>query len=363
MDFGWTRAQDELFERMRSLGARVQARPGDERLAALAEGGALGLCLAREYGGQGFDLLTTARAFEALGASLDDSGVLLAAGAHLFGVGCTLQRLGSHEQKQYWLPRLASGSGIATVAATEETSGSNVAEVQATVSTERVSGDKRFVTQGDRASLYLFLGKNGAGRGLSVALIAAGDGVRADRPYDLFGLHGARVARVRFDCSTDRSVLLGKPGAGMAVFQVAMTFERALVLAFRLGAMDRTLNETIAAVRARRLDGARAKAHQAVAHRVARMKQRLESARLMVYRAAWELDRGGRGQLDAALAKWQLADAAVASVMDALRVRAGAGYLDSSGLGHALADAIGGSIHSGTSDVLAEVVAGWLGVS
>jgi len=156
--------------------------------------------------------------------------------------------------------------------------------------------------------------------------------------------------------------LLGRPGAGLAVFQIAMTFERALVLAFRLGALQRALDEAVRFARTREIAGAAIARHQAVAHRIARMKLRLESSRLLVYRAAWLLDQGDRAQPEAALAKWHVADAAVASALDDVHLRGGAGYLEESGLPSAVDDALGGSMHSGTQDVLATIVARWLGL-
>ncbi len=148
----------------------------------------------------------------------------------------------------------------------------------------------------------------------------------------------------------------------MAVFQIAMTYERALVLAFRLGAMQRQLDEAIGFVRKRRLGGKPLSDHQAVTHRVARMKLRLESARLMTYRTAWLLDQGKRAQAEAALTKWQLAENAVDGSLDAIRVRGGAAFLERTGLAAELDDTLGGNIHSGTPDVLANIVAGWLGI-
>jgi alkylation response protein AidB-like acyl-CoA dehydrogenase len=103
-------------------------------------------------------------------------------------------------------------------------------------------------------------------------------------------------------------------------------------------------------------------AYQAVTHRIALMKRRLESARLSTYRTAWLLDQGKRAQMDAALTKWLLADVAVQSALDAMRLRGGAGYSEAAGLGDVLDDALGGGIHSGTGDVLANIVAGWLGI-
>jgi alkylation response protein AidB-like acyl-CoA dehydrogenase len=355
VEFGWSEAQRALHERMRALGADV-ARAEGERIERLASGGALGLCLPAEHGGGGESLVSTAYAYEGLGATLDDGGLLLAAGAHLFGVAMTVAKVGTPEQKAAWLPALASGRTLATVAVTEQGAGSDVAASEAVVGAEGATGDKRYVTYAAGAHVYLFVGKNAAGRGLTAALVERDLGVEVGEPLDTAGLRGARLAPVRFR-GAPVAATLGKAGAGMAVFQIAMAYERALVLAFRLGAMERQLAEALAFVKKRGVGK-----HQAVTHRVAEMKRRLEAARLMTYRAAWALDQGQRAQLDAALAKWLLADAAVASALDALALRGGAGYLEGAGLTAELDDTLGGAIHSGTGDVLANIVAAWLGL-
>jgi alkylation response protein AidB-like acyl-CoA dehydrogenase len=294
---------------------------------------------------------------------------LLAAGAHLFGVAMAIQKTGSDEQRARFLPELARGDRIATVAATEKGAGSDVAQVQGTVSPQDgggfvANGHKAYVTFADEAGLYLFVGRAPGKRILTTALVPREvGGVNVGAALDTVGLRGARLAPVSFDdCTVDDGCILGRPGAGMAVFQVAMTFERALVLAFRLGAMQRQLDEARHFAMARRLGPTSISQYQAVSHRVARMQRRLEAARLMTYRAAWLLDQGRRGQFEAALAKWELADAAVDNALDALRLRGGAGYLAHGGHADVLLDAIGGGIHSGTGDVLAGIVAGWLGL-
>jgi alkylation response protein AidB-like acyl-CoA dehydrogenase len=101
---------------------------------------------------------------------------------------------------------------------------------------------------------------------------------------------------------------------------------------------------------------------QAVNQRLARMKLRLEGARLLVYRSAWLLDRGERASAAAALAKWNLSEASLANAIDAFRLRGGAGYLREAALGHDIDDALGATMASGTSDVLQNLVARWLGV-
>ncbi|AKT37202.1 acyl-CoA dehydrogenase family protein [Chondromyces crocatus] len=367
MDFGWRAEQREVYERMRALGAEADATVADGRMAILCRGGVLGLAVDAEYGGGGLDLVTTALAYEGLGAGLRDGGVLLAAGAHLFGVALTIARVGTPEQRRAWLPRLATGEVMATIAATEADAGSHMAAVEARVhhleGGFRLTGEKRFVTWADRAGLFLTLARDdGKEHGLTTLLVPPGPGVVCGALLETAGLRGARVAPVRFACEVGAEALLGREGAGLAVFQVAMTFERALILAFRIGAMERALEEAVRFARERRPGGQSIGRHDAVAHRLARMKQRLEASRLLVYRAAWELDQGHRAQSEAALAKWQLADAALASALDAVALRGGVGYLEDGGLPSAVDDALGGTIHSGTPDVLATIVARWLGV-
>ncbi len=349
MDFSWTREQRGLAEAMRALGAEVAALPAHERLAALAERGVLGLSLPKAHGGGGHDLLTTALAFESLGATLDDAGVFLVAGAHLFGVAMTIARAGSDAQQSAWLPDLAAGRRIASVAATEEQVGSDIAACRASIA-DHASGDKRYVTYADRAGLFLFVGQHH--KGLTVGLVPGeADGVIIGPLYDTPTLASARLGPVRFhDVPIDS--LLGKPGTGMAVFQIAMSYERALILAFRLGAMQRELDAAVARSR-------RVVQHQAVSHRLARMKLRLETARLVVYRAAWLLDRGERAHAEAALAKWHVSEAAFESAADALRLHGAEGITDARFTRH-LDEAMAATIHSGTSDVLANVVAAWL---
>lgn len=368
MEFGFTDAQKELFARMAALGERAQAAEAGARLAILAEGGALGLSIPAEYGGGGLDLVSTAGAYEALGGALRDGGVLLAAGAHLFGVAMMIAKAGTPAQRERWLPRLATGEVIATVGATEEGSGSDVGAARAAA--ERVAGGfavtgrKRYVTAAARAGLYFVIARDGAGgRGLSALLVPRGEGVAVGEPLAVMGLRGAELAPVTFEgAKVDEDALVGRAGAGLAVFQIAMTYERALILAFRLGAMAAELRASVAFARGRRLGETPIAKHQAVAHRLARMKLRLETARLVTYRAAWALDRGERAQSDAALAKWHVAECATGFVMDALKLRGGAGFLEESGLMQHLDDTIGGGIHSGTEDVLAGIVAAWMGV-
>ncbi len=398
MDFGLSNTQRELHQKMVALGEQAAVAEPNERLSLLAKEGVLGLSIPLEYGGSGLDLVSTAYAYEGLGKSLRDGGVLLAAGAHLFGVAMMIAKVGSEAQKAHFLPRLASGEVIATVGATEEESGSDVANVrgyaEAADGGYRVFAKKRYVTAAHRAGLFFVVVRNGAtGRDLTTLLVhrpneSAAHAFRNPMPSDsiappspppssapdannihigpplnVMGLRNAGLAPVVMDGAfAPESALLGRRGAGLAVFQIAMTFERALILAFRLGTMESDLAHAIAFVRKRSLGETPIAKHQAVSHRIARMKLRLETARLLTYRAAWTLDQGMRGHAEAALAKWHVAESATQSALDALKLRGGEGFLEGSGLMQNVDDVLGGAIHSGTEDVLPNIVSAWLGL-
>jgi alkylation response protein AidB-like acyl-CoA dehydrogenase len=368
MDFEWNEPQRALHARMRALGAEVSRLPQDERLARLAREGVLGLPIAADRGGGGFDLCATAYAYEALGATLDDGGVLLAAGAHLFGVVLPLEKVGTPAQRAEWIPKLASGAAVATIAATESRAGSDVASIETTVERRgdrmRIRGAKCYVTNADRSDLFLALAADTAGAGVTALLVPrTAAGLTVGAPLPTAGLAGARLAEVRFDdVEVGEDAVVGRVGGGRTIFQIAMTYERALVLAFRVGAMARAVDEAVRFARERRIGGEPIARHQAVSHRIARMKLRLETSRLLLYKTAWQLDRGERGQVEAALTKWQVAEAALATALDAYSLRGGAAFLEPAGLAGQVDDTLGATIHSGTQDVLAGIVARWLGL-
>lgn len=369
MDFSWNQRQRDIHAQMKALGDECSRLPLEQRLSALARAGVLGLPLPSEVGGGGLDLLTTAYAFEALGGSLQDGGVLLAAGAHLFGVALPIFKAGSAEQQHQWLPSLATGKILATVAATEPGSGSDISHLESVAEPTDtgfcLKGHKRYVTLAQEAGLFLVVARDGAqGRGLTTLLVPRDTpGVSVMPKLSTAGLAGAGLSEMRFDdCRLPADALVGKAGAGFSVFQMAMTYERALILAFRIGAMEKALSDAVRFARSRTLGGVAIAKHQAVSHRIARMKLRLETSRLLVYKAAWTLDQQERGQVEAALAKWHVAECALESAVDALKLRGGEGFLEDSGLSAGVNDALGGWIHSGTGDVMPNIVANWLGL-
>ncbi len=374
MHFGFSAEQEALHRgaltfAQRDLGPGVEGRDAWDRLAAF---GATGLCLPARWGGQGLDAVTTARVLEGLGEGADAVGPLFALGAHLLAVAAPLARFGDDAQRSAILPRLCDGSVVGAFAATEADAGSDSAALQCRATAEgsdryRLDGAKTFVTNATDAGLFLITAITQPAGGLhatSAFLVDRGaPGLTVGPTMSKMGLAGAPMAEVVLEgCAVPTSRRLGREGQGAAVMRHAMSWERALVLAPQLGRMARWLATSVDYARTRRQSGKPIGQHQAVSHRVADMALRLERARLLVYRAAWAIDRGERAVLHGALAKLEVSEAAVANHLDALRVHGGGGYMTELGIEREVRDAIGGLLHSGTSDIQRNVIAALLGL-
>jgi alkylation response protein AidB-like acyl-CoA dehydrogenase len=164
------------------------------------------------------------------------------------------------------------------------------------------------------------------------------------------------------DCEVSEDDLLGRPGAGMAIFNSSMEWERSCILASAVGTMQRQLEGCVAYARERKQFGQPIGKFQAVSHRIVDMKVRLESARLLLYRLGWLRTQGKPSPMEAAMVKLYLSECFVQNSLDALQVHGGYGYVTEYDLEREVRDAIGSRIYSGTSEIQRNIVAGYLGL-
>src|SRR5262249_11754465 len=143
-------------------------------------------------------------------------------------------------------------------------------------------------------------------------------GLDVGPPFEKLGLRRCPAGRVRFTaCAVPEHYRLGAEGLGSVIFQHSMAWERACLLAAYVGVRDDHLERCVSHARERRQFDRPIGDFQAVSHRVAAMKQRLEGARLLLYRACWLLDEGRNHTAAAALSKVAVSEAAVANSLDA----------------------------------------------
>jgi alkylation response protein AidB-like acyl-CoA dehydrogenase len=255
---------------------------------------------------------------------------------------------------------------------TEREAGSDVFSIATSAQRDgdgfRLTGRKTLITNAAVADVAIVFGVTDATRGFHGGLTAflvdlQAPGVHRGQPFDLVSVRSCTVGELEFNGAfvPDASVL-GGVGGGSGVFTTAMDWERTCLFALHVGGMERLLEDAIKHARTRKQFGAPVAKLQAVSHRVADMKVRLEAARLLVYRAAWRLDHARTSSLDASMAKLFASESLLESAMDALRTFGGAGLSHDNPTQRAVRDAMASVLYSGTSDVQRSIIARWLGM-
>jgi alkylation response protein AidB-like acyl-CoA dehydrogenase len=381
MDFSWSPAQKELHDGVlrfarEQLNDDVVAREREHRFAAAewkkcGEFGLLGLCIPQEYGGMGLDNLSTALALEALGRGCQDMGLNFAISAHLLAVAKPIADGGDDALKRRILPRMCSGEWIGANAITEAEAGSDAFSLKTRSERDgevyRLTGTKSYASNGPVAHIFLVYAMTEPEKGyLGIDAFAVHrdlPGVTVGQAIDKMGLHGAPASSLYLDgvevSAADR---VGRSCGGAELFTGSMLWERSCLFATYVGMMERQL-ELVASYAAERRQNRRPIGrNQAVSHKVANMKLRLESARLLLYRACWVRDQGGDGMLEVALAKVAISEAAIQNGLDAVQIFGAVGYSSELGVERMVRDAVPSTIFSGTSEVQRNLIASRLGL-
>jgi hypothetical protein len=338
---------------------------------ACAKFGVQGLPVPAELGGGGADMVSTVLVMEALGYGCHDNGLIFSLNAQLWSLELPLVRFGSPAQQEAYLPGLVAGDLIGVHAMTEPDSGSDAFAMRTRA--ERRGGDyvlngtKLYITNAPVSDVVLVFAAD-PGRpklaGISAFLVEKGTpGFAVTRSMDKMGLRTSPMGEVVLtDCRVPAGSRLGPEGAGMAIFNSSMTWERSCILASAVGAMQRQLEACVDYARVRRQFGQPIGKFQGVAGKVADMYLRVEAARLLVYQAAWLGQQGRPALAEAAAAKLFASEAWVASSLDAIQVHGAYGYMRESGIERDLRDAVAGTIYSGTSEIQRVILARMLGL-
>ncbi len=333
--------------------------------------GVQGLPMPQEYGGTGRDPLTCVLALEGLGYGCRDNGLLFSLNAQMWSVQIPILEFGSPEQKQKYLPGLISGEIVAAHGITEPEAGSDAFSLATEARPQRkgflLNGSKTFVSNAPVADLFLVFATTDRGQGilgLTPFLIEKSNpGLELGPPLHKMGLRSCPMSEVFLrDCLVGEEAQLGRLGGGAAVFNHAMGWERAYILSSCVGTMQRQLEECVAYAQTRRQFGQAIGKFQSVSHRIAGMKLRLETARLLLYRAAWTRTQGREAALEVALAKLHLSECFLENSLDAVQIHGGYGYTAEYHFERDLRDAVGSRIYSGTSEIQKNLVARQLGL-
>lgn len=375
MDFGWSKAQCGAYDRILELtGDWPDDRPASltrDQWRRCGEAGILGYSVPAEYGGGGHGFVDTARAMEAFGLGCPDMGLVFSSLAHLFACAMPIAEHAGEEVRDRILPRLCSGEWIGANAITEEAAGSDVTALTATARRDGddfvLNGTKSFVSNGPVADAFVVYASTDPQFG---HLGISGFVVERDTPGlvvgEAFGktvLTTCPAGSVTFEeCRVPASHLLGVPGQGAAIFQSSMRWERSCLFAAYLGQARRNLDRCVEQARDRRQFGHPIGKNQSISHGIARLRARLESARLLLWQACWRLDQHEPAGLDVSMAKLAISEVAVDTALFAVRVLGGNGVRTDVGATRELLDALPGTTFSGTSEIQLEQIAKELGL-
>ncbi len=338
-----------------------------------ADFGIQGLALPKVYGGdlEEVDFLRALLAMEGLGYGCEDNGLPFGLNAQMWTVQTPILHFGNEQQKKKYLLPMAKGAIIGAHALTEPAAGSDVFSMELKV--EKVdngyilNGKKHLITLAPICDVALvFANANPKlGRwGISAFLIDKGTtGFTASDKKSKMGLRSIPIGDLVFeDCFIPEENLLGKVGMGFSILNHSLEYDRCCILASQLGAMERQLERVIDYAKKRQQFNQPIGSFQSVSNRIADMKLRLETSRLLLYKTAWLKKNGDNAMLEAALLKLQLSEAFITSSLDAIRNFGGRSYLTENGIEKDLRDAVGGVLYAGTSDIQRNIIAKLLGL-
>lgn len=379
MNFDWTEDQRDLRRgavefASQQLREGVTERDRDavfsrEHWDACAEFGLHGLLVSPDWNGTGQDLLSAIAIMEGIGYGALDNGLVFSVAAHAASCEGPLAEFSSEDQKKEWLPRLADGSLIGATGITEPDSGSSALSLSMTAVQDGedwvLNGSKTFVTNAPVADLLIVYARTGEGfGGITCFLVPCPTkGLTIGPSMEKMGLRTSPMSQVYLDdCRVPATAVVGGVGSGAMIFNQTMDVERLLVMAPAIGVMERILERCVQHARQRKAGGVPIGKNQSISHRIADMEMELESARLLLYRAAWRRMHRGTATRESALAKLAVSEAYVASCRSALQIFGGYGYMVDYEIERELRDALATTLYVGTSEIQRNLIAGLRGL-
>ncbi|MEP5731000.1 MAG: acyl-CoA dehydrogenase family protein [Sulfitobacter sp.] len=272
---------------------------------------------------------------------------------------------GTPEQQAEWLPRTRVGDAIAAFALTEPQSGSDVAHSTMTASQDGngfvLDGDKTWISNGGIADVYTVFARTGeapGAKGLSAFVVPAETpGLKVVERLEVMAPHP--LARLQFEgVKVAGSALIGERGKGFGIAMSVLDVFRSTVAAAALGFARRALDETIARVQTRHVQGAPLSDLQMVQGHIADMAVDIDAAALLIYRAAWTKDSGAaRVTREAAMAKLFATDHAQKVIDTAVQLHGGDGVRHGQMVESLYREIRALRIYEGASDVQRVVIA------
>jgi alkylation response protein AidB-like acyl-CoA dehydrogenase len=338
-----------------------------ELVAGLADLGVMGMTVPEEYGGGGTDTISYALAIEEL-ARVDSSVAITVAAHHSLGT-LPIYMFGSDEQRRRWLPELASGRRLAAFGLTEPDAGSDAGATRTTARLDHgewvIDGAKMFITNaGTEISACVTITARTGENEISALIVPNGTpGYVISPPMQKLGWRASDTRELSFrEARVPEGNLLGPRGAGLKQFLQILDGGRISVAAMGVGLAQGCYDLAASWARERQQFGRPIASFQAVQQKLVDMATEIEAARLLVYRAAWEKDRGRDFARMAAMAKLYSGELSHRAANWALQTHGGYGFMNEHPVSRFYRDQKILEIGEGTNEVQRMVIARHLGL-
>jgi alkylation response protein AidB-like acyl-CoA dehydrogenase len=305
-----------------------------EIVEQMKELGLFGAIIPAEYGGLGMNATTYARIIERISTTwMALSGII---NSHLIMAAC-VNRAGTEEQRQAYLPRFATGEIRGGLALTEPDAGTDLQAIRTRATKDGdhyvVNGTKTWITNGIEGSCFALLVKTDIDasprhKGMSMFIAEKGEGFKVSRKLEKLGYKSIDSAELIFEnyrIPADRLIGL-KEGNGMQTALGGLELGRINIAARGCGLAQAALQDSVKYAQLRKTFGKPIGEHQAIQLKLGEMATRVQAARLLTYDAARAYDTGERCDMEAGMAKYFASEAAVENSLEAMRIHGGYGY-------------------------------------
>jgi short/branched chain acyl-CoA dehydrogenase len=338
-----------------------------ELVAEMADLGLMGIPIPEQYGGAGADTVSYAIAVEEL--TRVDSSVAITAAAHTSLGTMPIYMFGNQQQKEEWLPRLASGQSLAAFGLTEADAGSDAGATRTRAELRDgewvVNGSKMFITNAgtDISACVTITARTGDDEVSNLIVPNGTPGYEISPPLHKLGWHASDTRELSFeDVHVPEGNLLGERGKGFQQFMTILDGGRISVASMGVGLAQGAYDLAFAYAQQRHQFGKPISKFQAVQFQLADMATEIEAGRQLVYRAAWLKDQGKAFALAAAQAKLYTGLLSNRAVNAALQIHGGYGFMEEFPISRLYRDQKILEIGEGTNEVQRMVIARLLGL-
>jgi len=334
-----------------------------EAVSRLAEQGFLGMVIPESAGGLGYDYRTVTMVVEEIARISASLAIMIA--VHNSVGAMPVWRFGSDDQKRRFMPRLVTRE-LAAFCLSEPSAGSDASAIESYAVRDGddyvLHGAKNWVTNGERAGLYLIFAKTdraAGGNGISAFLVERDTpGLILGKPENKMGLRGSDTISLTFeDLRVPVGQRLGDEGQGFRIAMGMLDAGRIGVAAQALGVMRAAFEEAVRYAQVRKAFGGPLAKIQAVQFKLAEMERRIQCSRLLIRRAAWLKDVGRPFSREASMAKLHASEAATWVTHQAIQIHGGYGFVKEYAVERFYRDVRVMEIYEGASEIQRLVIA------